>query len=64
MQGASDFDFLIGDWRVHHRRLKERLANSQEWIEFDGTALPARSSAVSATWTKIFSICRIAHIPL
>jgi NIPSNAP len=37
MQGASDFDFLIGDWRVHHRRLKERLANSQEWIEFDGT---------------------------
>jgi hypothetical protein len=28
---------LIGGWRVHHRRLKKRLANNQEWIEFDGT---------------------------
>jgi hypothetical protein len=37
MKGANDFDFLIGEWRVHHRGLKERLANSQEWIEFDGT---------------------------
>lgn len=32
----SDFDFVLGDWRVKHRRLKERLANSDEWIEFDG----------------------------
>jgi hypothetical protein len=31
-----DFDFVIGDWRVEHRRLKERLANCHEWIEFDG----------------------------
>jgi hypothetical protein len=31
--GARDFDFLVGDWRVHHRRLKP---GSQEWIEFDG----------------------------
>jgi hypothetical protein len=31
-----DFDFVIGDWRVKHRRLKERLANCDEWIEFDG----------------------------
>ena len=38
MKGANDFDFFIGEWRVHHRRLKERLANNQEWIEFDGTS--------------------------
>jgi hypothetical protein len=31
-----DFDFVIGDWRVKHRRLKERLVNCDEWIEFDG----------------------------
>jgi hypothetical protein len=31
-----DFDFVIGDWQVTHRRLKERLVNCQEWIEFDG----------------------------
>lgn len=35
--GVHDFDFLIGRWRVHHRRLKERLANNHEWVEFEGT---------------------------
>jgi hypothetical protein len=35
--GANDFDFLIGSWRVHHCRLKERLADNHEWIEFEGT---------------------------
>lgn len=34
--GASDFDFFIGHWKVAHRRLKERLANCDEWVEFDG----------------------------
>jgi hypothetical protein len=38
MRGASDFDFLIGDWLVHHRRLRHRLANDTEWIEFTGSA--------------------------
>ena len=36
--GLNDFDFLMGEWRVHHRRLKERLAGSHEWIEFAGTS--------------------------
>src|SRR5260370_12882665 len=35
--GVHDFDFLVGHWRVHHRKLKERLANSHEGIEFEGT---------------------------
>ena len=33
------FDFVFGTWRAHHRRLKERLANSTEWIEFDGISV-------------------------
>jgi hypothetical protein len=33
----NDFDFLIGSWRVHHLRLKERLAGNHDWIEFEGT---------------------------
>ena len=33
---VHDFDFLFGDWQVHHLRLKERLVGSTEWIEFDG----------------------------
>src|SRR5437764_620861 len=39
MTGENDFDFFIGSWRVHHRRLKERLADSREWIEFEGTCV-------------------------
>jgi len=35
--GVNDFDFLMGSWRIHHRRLKERLADNHEWIEFEGT---------------------------
>jgi hypothetical protein len=35
---AHDFDFLIGNWKVHHRQLKARLADSHEWVEFDGTS--------------------------
>jgi hypothetical protein len=32
----TDFDFVIGNWFVKHRRLKERLANCTDWLEFDG----------------------------
>jgi len=35
--GLHDFDFLVGHWQVHHRKLKQRLANNHEWIEFEGT---------------------------
>jgi len=35
--GVHDFDFLVGYWRVHHRKLKARLANNHEWVEFEGT---------------------------
>jgi hypothetical protein len=34
MNGVNDFDFLVGEWRVHHRRLKR---GSNEWVESDGT---------------------------
>ena len=35
---VHDFDFYMGTWRVHHRRLRERLAGSDEWDEFEGTS--------------------------
>jgi len=34
--GAHDFDFLIGDWKAHVRRLPERLTGSTTWVEYDG----------------------------
>jgi hypothetical protein len=34
--GAHDFDFLIGDWKAHVKRLPDRLVGSNAWIEYDG----------------------------
>jgi len=31
----NDFDFFIGKWKVKNRKLKTRLNNCTEWIEFD-----------------------------
>jgi hypothetical protein len=36
-QAPADWRFLVGRWNVHHRRLRHRLAGSQEWDEFGGT---------------------------
>ena len=34
--GARDFDFLIGDWKVRLKRLPDRLVGSTRWIDYDG----------------------------
>lgn len=34
--GAHDFDFLIGDWKAHVKRLPDRLVGSNAWFEYDG----------------------------
>lgn len=31
----DDFDFLVGKWRVHNRKLNKRLAGCDEWNEFE-----------------------------
>jgi hypothetical protein len=31
----KDFDFLIGKWKVHNRKLKRRLSGCSEWTEFE-----------------------------
>jgi hypothetical protein len=40
--GQHDFDFLFGEWKSHHRRLRNPLTGSSEWAEFEGrcTAWP------------------------
>ena len=34
--GSQDFNFLIGDWKAHVRRLPERLKGSNVWVEYEG----------------------------
>ena len=37
--GAKDFDFWMGSWKVHNRYLRERLKGSSEWVEFSATSV-------------------------
>jgi hypothetical protein len=39
--GRRDFDFLLGSWRVHNRRLLRRLEGCTDWEEFE-TSLETR----------------------
>lgn len=34
---VHDFDFFVGTWNGHNRRLKKRFAGSTEWEEFPDT---------------------------
>jgi hypothetical protein len=35
--GQHDFDWDIGSWKVHMRRLLHPLTGSSTWVEYDGT---------------------------
>ena len=35
--GRHDFDFNLGNWRSHIRRMKNPLSGSSEWMELEGT---------------------------
>ncbi len=37
--GQHDFDFEIGTWKIHLRRLLHPLTGSNTWVEFDGTSV-------------------------
>jgi hypothetical protein len=37
--GQHDFDFEIGTWATHLRRLKGPLTGSTEWVEYEGTSV-------------------------
>jgi hypothetical protein len=35
--GRHDFDFEIGDWATHLKRLQRPLSGSTTWVEYEGT---------------------------
>jgi hypothetical protein len=37
--GQHDFDFEIGTWKTHLRRLAHPLTGSDTWVEYDGTTV-------------------------
>jgi hypothetical protein len=36
---ARDFDFWMGSWHAHSRRLRNRLAGSDQWDEFEAAVV-------------------------
>jgi hypothetical protein len=37
--GQHDFDFELGTWKIHLKRLLHPLTGSHKWVEFDGTSV-------------------------
>jgi hypothetical protein len=37
--GQHDFDFNIGTWKTHLRRLLDPLTGSTKWVEYEGTSV-------------------------
>lgn len=40
--GNHDFDFELGSWKIHLKRLMHPLTGSTTWIDFDGTSITRR----------------------
>src|SRR6266700_1935467 len=40
--GQHDFDFELGSWKIHLKRLVHPLTGSKTWVEFDGTSVTRR----------------------
>jgi hypothetical protein len=41
--GQHDFDFEIGSWKIHLKRLLHPLTGSTTWVEFDGTSVTRKA---------------------
>jgi hypothetical protein len=40
--GQHDFDFEIGTWKTHLRRLQKPLSGSTTWLEYEGTSVVSK----------------------
>jgi hypothetical protein len=40
--GRHDFDFEIGTWKTHLRRLQRPLSGSTTWLEYEGTTVVSK----------------------
>lgn len=40
--GQHDFDFEIGTWETHLRRLQRPLSGSTTWVEYEGTSVVSK----------------------
>lgn len=62
--GSHDFDFLIGDWKAHVRRLPDRLNGSNTWVEYDGISNHKKLLDSNANFEEfeVYSLDKKLHI--
>ena len=62
--GQHDFDFVIGRWNVHLRKLAHPLTGSSEWIEYEGTSVMTRiwDDRANMEEFKVTSLDKRLHI--
>ena len=52
--GQHDFDFEIGTWKTHLKRLARPFTGSKEWVEYDG------STVVRKVWNGAANLVELA----
>jgi len=59
--GQHDFDFEIGTWKTHLKRLVHPLTGSTTWVECDGTTVVRKVWAGKANLVELEVQCPQAH---
>lgn len=60
--GQHDFDFEIGTWKTHLRRLLHPLTGSTEWVECDGTTVVSKVWNGKANLVELEVDCPSGHL--
>ena len=60
--GSRDFDFLIGNWKAHVRRLADRLVGYNNWIEYNGISNHKKLLDSSANFEEFDVDSREKHL--
>ena len=60
--GQHDFDFEVGTWKIHLRRLLHPLTGSTTWTEFDGTSVTRKLWDSRANIEQFETTSSAAHI--
>ena len=59
----GDFDFLVGKWKMHNRRLNKRLENCKDWTEFDSSDENSKTLSGAADMDITVVAGAIAAVP-
>lgn len=60
--GQHDFDFEIGTWKTHLKRLAHPLSGSNQWIECDGTSVVRKVWDGRANLLELEADCPSGHL--